>query len=73
MENILIGGFLALIGSIWALAIIFLAARHLTSEGAMLPKRLLTAISKLGMSLLFVISMSFVVFGIVFLLLELEY
>lgn len=73
MENILIGGFLALIGSIWALAIIFLAANHLTSEGSMLPKRLLTAISKLGMSLLFVISMSFVFLGIVLMLFEVNY
>lgn len=42
MKRALIGGFISLIGSIWALAIMILAINNLISEWSTLPGRLLT-------------------------------
>ena len=65
MKRALIGGFIALIGSIWSLAIVLLAANHLASEWSTPPGRLLTTISELHMTFFFVISIAFVILGIV--------
>lgn len=70
MKRALIGGFIALIGSIWTLAIIMTAANNLVSEWATPPGRLLTTISELYMTPFFVISIAFVVLGIVLMLIE---
>lgn len=70
MKRALIGGFISLIGSIWALAIILLAANNLTDGWSTPPGRLLTTISELNMTFLFVFSIVFVVLGIVIMLIE---
>ena len=70
MKRALIGGFISLIGSIWTLAIILMAANNLTSEWATPPGRLLTTISKLYMTPFFVISIAFVILGVVLMLIE---
>lgn len=64
MKRIVIGGFISLIGSIWASAIILMAANNLTSEWSTIPGRLLTTIFELNMTFLFAISIAFVVWGI---------
>lgn len=70
MKRALIGGFISLIGSIWTLAIILLASNNLTDSWSTPPGRLLTTISELNMTFLFVISIVFVVLGIVIMLIE---
>ncbi len=70
MKRVLIGGFVSLIGSIWTLAIILLAANNLTSSWYTPPGRLLTSISELGLMLFFVISALLVVLGIVLMAVE---
>lgn len=70
MKRVLIGGFISLIGSIWALAIIFLAGNNLTSGWSTPPGRLLTTISELDMMLLFVVSVALVLLGIVLMIIE---
>lgn len=70
MKKVLIGGFLSMIGSIWALAVILLAANNLTSGWSTPPGRLLTTISELDMTLLFAISIALVLLGIVLMLVE---
>ena len=64
MKRIVIGGFISLIGSIWASAIILMAANNLTSEWPTIPGRLLTTIFELNMTFLFAFSITFVVWGI---------
>lgn len=70
MKRALIGGFISLIGSIWTLAIIVLASNNLTDDWSTPPGRFLTTISELNMTFLFVISIVFVVLGIVIMLVE---
>lgn len=70
MKRVLIGGFLSLLGSIWALAVIFLADNGLVSSWSTPPGRLLTTISQLGMMPWFVISIGFVLLGAVLMAVE---
>ena len=70
MKRVLIGGFISLIGSIWALAIFVLAANNMVSEWSRSIGRFLATISELNMTFLFVISIAFVVLGIVLMLIE---
>ena len=70
MKRALIGGFISLIGSIWTLAIMFIAINNLTSEWHSPPGRILTTISNFGMLLWFVISVAFVLLGIVLMVIE---
>lgn len=70
MKRVFIGGFISLIGSIWTLAVVMLAANNLTSGWATPPGRFLTTISDLNMTALFVISVILVVLGIVLMLIE---
>ena len=70
MKRVLIGGFISLIGSLWALAIIFLAGNNLTSGWVTPPGRLLTTISELDMTTLFVVSIVLVLLGIVLMIIE---
>ena len=70
MKRVLAGGFIALIGSIWALAIFLLAANNLTSGWATPPGRVLTTISELNMTFFFAISIIFIILGLVLMLIE---
>lgn len=70
MKRALIGGFISLIGSIWALAFILMVINNLTSQWATPPGRLLTTISELGITPWFVISLAFVLLGIVLMAVE---
>lgn len=70
MKRVLVGGFISLVGSIWTLAIFVLAANNMASEWSRSIGRFLTTVSELNMTLLFVISIVFVVLGIVIMLIE---
>ena len=61
---------ISLIGSIWALAIFLLSANNMTSEWSTPPGRILTTIYELNMTFFFVISIVFVILGLVLMLIE---
>lgn len=71
MKRVMIGGFLSLIGSIWALAVMFAANNNLVSSWATPPGRFLTTVSQMGLIPIFVIAIFIVVFG--FLILAIEF
>ena len=71
MKRVMIGGFLSLIGSIWALAVMFSANNNLVSSWATPPGRFLTTVSQMGLIPIFVIAIFIVVFG--FLILAIEF
>lgn len=70
MKRAFIGGFLSLIGSIWALAILVLANNNLVSDWSTPPGRLLTTISGLQMMPWFMISVAFIILGIAIMAIE---
>lgn len=70
MKRAFIGGFLSLIGSIWALAILVLAGNNLASSWATPPGRFLTTISGLQMMPWFVTSVAFIILGIAIMAIE---
>lgn len=70
MKRAIIGGFIALIGSIWALAIILLGENNLVSSWATPPGRFLTSISQMGVMIWFVIALIFLTLGIALMLVE---
>jgi len=70
VKRALIGGFISLIGSIWTLAIMFIAISNLTSEWHTPPGRLITTIDNFGMMPWFVISIVLVLFDIVLMVIE---
>lgn len=70
MKRAVIGGFISLIGSIWTLAIILVAANNLASEWSTPLGRFLTTVSELEMIPFFVISIAFVALGIILMLIE---
>ena len=71
MKKVLIGGFTSLIGSIWSLAIAFVVGNNLVTAFDSDVGRLWSTV--LEMELLFpcIISVIFIVFGIVFMAVEL--
>lgn len=70
MKRTFIGGFLSLIGSIWTLAFLLLASNNLVSDWPTPPGRLLTTISELQLMPWFLISVTFIVLGIVIMAIE---
>lgn len=64
MKKVMIGGFLSLIGSIWALAIIFIAGNNLVSGWATPPGRFLTTVLQLDLMRVFALSIVLVILGI---------
>jgi len=71
MKRVLISGFLSLIGSIWSLAIVFIAGNNLVSSWASGVGRLLTTVIEMDLMSLFVLSVVFIVLGIILMVVEL--
>ena len=71
MKRVLIGGFLSLIGSIWAMAGLFVAGSNLTSGWTPPPGRFMTTVAEMGLSEVFGMAILFVVLGIVIMMVEL--
>ena len=53
MKKVLIGGFLSIIGSIWALAMALVVENNLASSWSTPPGRLLTTVQEMGLMALF--------------------
>ena len=70
MKRAIISGFLALVGSIWSLAILFSASANLTTGWTTPPGRLLTTVAELGLTGWLVISVLVTLLGTVSLIVE---
>lgn len=70
MKKVLIGGFISLLGTIWGLAVIIFTSNNLVSSWPTLLGRFFTTVSELGMTVPFVISILFVVLGLVVMAVE---
>ena len=71
MKRAVIGGFLSLIGSIWALAIVFIAGNNLVTSWDTELGRILSTIIEMDLTLLFAFSVVFIVLGIILMTVEL--
>ena len=70
MKKVLIGGFLSVIGSIWVLAVIFVAGNNLVSAWSTPPGRFLTTVAEMNLTLVFLLSIALVISGICMLVME---
>lgn len=71
MKRALIGGFLSLIGSIWSLAVVFIAGNNLVTSWDTQRGRLWSTVIEMDLMFLFILSVVFVVLGIVLMAVEL--
>ena len=71
MKRALIGGFIALIGSIWSLAIVFIAGNNLVTSWDTELGRLWSTVIEMDLMFLFVLSVVFIVLGIILMAFEL--
>lgn len=71
MKRVLIGGFISLIGSIWALAIVFIAGNNLVSSWPTRLGRFWGTVVEMGLLPIFVPSVIFVIAGVVIMAVEL--
>ena len=71
MKRALIGGFLSLIGSIWSLAIVFIAGNNLVSSWNPNIGRLWSTVIEMDLIFLFILSVVFIVLGITLMVVEL--
>lgn len=70
MKKVLIGGFVSLIGSIWAMAIVFSAVGNLTDQWYTPPGRFLTTISEQYLMVPFVLAVVCVIVGLAIMAIE---
>ena len=71
MKRVLIGGFLSLIGSMWAMAVMFVAGNNLTSGWSTPPGRFMTTVAEMGLIEVFGMAVLLVILGIAVMLVEL--
>ena len=71
VKRALIGGFLSLIGSIWALAIVFIAGNNLATSWNTKLGRVLSTVIEMDLIFLFVLSIVFMAIGIILMAIEL--
>ena len=71
MKRALIGGFLSLIGSIWSLAVIFIAGNNLVNSWDSRVGRLMSTVIEMDLMFLLILSIALIVFGLVLLVVEL--
>ncbi len=70
LKRAIIGGFISLIGSIWALAVIISANNYTINGWPSPPGKLLTQIEESDLMFWFVISVALVVLGVVLMVIE---
>ena len=70
MKRAIIGGFISIIGSIWALAVIIAANNYAINGWTTPPGKLLTQITEANLVVWFGISVATVVLGIVLMVIE---
>lgn len=71
MKRAIIGGFVSLIGSIWAITIVFLAGSNLVTSWDTKLGRLWSTVIEMDLAFLFVISVVFIVLGLILMAVEL--
>lgn len=71
MKRVLIGGFISLIGSVWALAIVFIAGNNLVSSWPTRLGRFWGTVVEMGLLPIFVLSVMFVIVGVIIMMIEL--
>ena len=71
MKRALIGGFLSLIGSIWSLAIVFIAGNNLVTSWDTQLGRLWSTVIEMDLMFLFILAVVFIILGIVLMAVEL--
>lgn len=64
MKRALIGGFLSLIGSIWSLAVVFIAGNNLVTSWDTQLGRLWSTVIEMDLMFLFILSVVFIILGI---------
>ena len=64
MKKVLIGGFLSLLGSIWALGVLFVAGNNMLSGWSTPPGRFLSTVIELDLMPIFTVSIIFVIIGV---------
>ena len=70
MKKVVIGGFLSLIGSIWALAVIFIASNNLVTHWDTQLGRFWSTVIDMDLLFLFILSVVFVVLGLIIMAVE---
>ena len=65
MKRALIGGFLSLIGTIWALAVIIFVGNNLVSGWSTPPGRFMTTVTETGMTFPLTVSIILLLLGLV--------
>lgn len=65
MKRALIGGFLSLIGTIWALAVIIFVGNNLVSGWSTPPGRFMTTVTETGMTFPLAVSIILLLLGLV--------
>lgn len=70
LKRAIIGGFISIIGSIWALAVIIYANSYAISEWRNPPGKLLTQISESNLGIWFAVSIATIVLGIILMVIE---
>lgn len=70
MKRAIIGGFLSLVGSIWALAVLLCANSHAISEWVTPPGKLMTQLNESGLTSWFTASIIVTALGIVLMAIE---
>ena len=71
MKRVLIGGFLSLIGSIWSLAVTFIAGNNLVNSWDSRIGRWMSTVMEMDLLFLFILSVAMIFFGLVLMVVEL--
>ena len=71
MKRAVIGGFFSLIGSVWALAIVFIAGNNLVTSWYTELGRLWSTVIEMDLMFLFVFSVALIALGIILMAVEL--
>lgn len=64
MKRVIIGGFLAIIGTIMTLPVVIIASNNMASSWSTPPGRFLTTVLQMGMSGIFIIACILVILGV---------
>ena len=70
MKKALIGGFLSMIGSIWALAVVFIAGNNLVTGWDTRIGRFWSTVIEMDLMFLFILSVAFVILGLIIMAVE---
>ena len=70
MKKALIGGFLSLIGSIWALAVVFIAGNNLVTGWDTRIGRFWSTVIEMDLMFLFILSVALVILGLIIMAIE---